>query len=282
MDTRRFLSASRLLIVAGKGGVGKSVVSAAVATVATRAGMRVLHVRIDDAGPAAVTAEGVDSLHLTAGGALAEYLQGRGLGIVTRQLERLGIVSLVASTAPGMDDLLMLGKLKQLVRDDPHDLVVVDGPAAGHAVDLLRTPRVLGRTVTAGPIRQQANDVLAMLADPTAARVMFVTGPAATPVSETIETAASLVGDIGVTLSPMVVNGVHPPSPVEPSTVTGNVRAAAEYCAARHRAEQEAVAALATAVEQPLLVVGHHAGAGEGLVTSVATDLEIAIGELPG
>jgi len=282
MDTRRFLSASRLLIVAGKGGVGKSVVSAALATVATRAGMRVLHVRIDDTGPAAVTAEGVDSLRLTAGGALAEYLQGRGLGIVTRQLERLGIVSLVASTAPGMDDLLMLGKLKQLVRDDPHDLIVVDGPAAGHAVDLLRTPRVLGRTVAAGPIGQQANDVLAMLADPTAARVMFVTRPAATPVSETIETAASLVGDIGVTLSPMVVNGVHPPSPVEPSTVTGNVRAAAEYCTARHRAEQEAVAALAAAVAQPLLVVGHHAGAGEGLVTGVATDLEIAIGGLPG
>ena len=282
MDTRRFLSASRLLIVAGKGGVGKSVVSAALATVATRAGMRVLHVRIDDTGPAAVTAEGVDSLHLTAGGALAEYLQGRGLGIVTRQLERLGIVSLVASTAPGMDDLLMLGKLKQLVRDDQHDLVVVDGPAAGHAVDLLRTPRVLGRTVAAGPIGQQANDVLAMLADPTAARVMFVTRPAATPVSETIETAASLVGDIGVTLSPMVVNGVHPPSPVEPSTVTGNMRAAAEYCAARHRAEQEAVAALAAAVAQPLLVVGHHADAGKGLVTGVATDLEIAIGGLPG
>ncbi|MFM8795035.1 MAG: ArsA family ATPase [Acidimicrobiales bacterium] len=282
MDTRRFLSASRLLIVAGKGGVGKSVVSAALATGATRAGMRVLHVRIDDTGPAAGTPEGVNGLHLTAGGALAEYLQGRGLGLITRQLERLGIVSLVASTAPGMDDLLVLGKLKQLVRDDPHDVIIVDGPAAGHAVDLLRTPRVLGRTVAAGPVGQQANDVLAMLADPTAARVMFVTRPAATPVSETIETAASLVDDLGITLSPMVVNGVHEPSPVDPASVSGNVRHAAEYSAARHRAEQEAVTALAAAVDRPLLVVGHHTVAGDGLVADVATDLEKAIGGLVG
>ncbi|MFM9083977.1 MAG: ArsA family ATPase [Actinomycetota bacterium] len=282
MDTRRFLSASRLLIVAGKGGVGKSVVSSALATVATRAGMRVLHVRINDTGPVAGTPPGVDVLHLTAGGALAEYLQGRGLGIITRQLERLGIVSLVASTAPGMDDLLVLGKLKQLVRDDPHDVIIVDGPAAGHAVDLLRTPRVLGRTVAAGPVGQQANDVLAMLADPTAARVMFVTRPAATPVSETIETAASLVDDLGITLSPMVVNGVHEPSPVDPATVSGNVRRAAEYCAARHRAEQEATGALSDAVHQPLLTVGHHNRSGDELVARVAGDLESTIGGLPG
>ena len=282
MDTRRFLSASRLLIVAGKGGVGKSVVSSALATVATRAGMRVLHVRINDTGPVAGTPPGVDVLHLTAGGALAEYLQGRGLGIITRQLERLGIVSLVASTAPGMDDLLVLGKLKQLVRDDPHDLIIVDGPAAGHAVDLLRTPRVLGRTVAAGPVGQQANDVLAMLADPAAARVMFVTRPAATPVSETIETAASLVDDLGITLSPMVVNGVHEPSPVDPATVSGNVRHAAEYCAARHRAEQEATGALSDAVHQPLLTVGHHNRSGDELAARVAGDLESQIGGLPG
>ena len=282
MDTRRFLSASRLLIVAGKGGVGKSVVSAALATVATRAGMRVLHVRIDDTGPSAGTPPGVDRLHLTAGGALGEYLQGRGLGIITRQLERLGIVSLVASTAPGMDDLLVLGKLKQLVRDDPHDLVIVDGPAAGHAVDLLRTPRVLGRTVAAGPIGQQANDVLAMLADPSAVRVMFVTGPAATPVSETMETAASLVDDLDITLAPVVVNGVHAPSPVDPSSVTGSVRHAAEYCAARHRAEQEAIAVLAGAMHRPLLEVGHHTCSGDELVARVAGDLELQIGGLPG
>ncbi|MGA1362855.1 MAG: ArsA family ATPase, partial [Ilumatobacteraceae bacterium] len=268
MDTRRFLSASRLFIVAGKGGVGKSVVSAGLATVATRADMRVLHVRIDDTGPATGISGGVDGLHLTAGGALAEYLQGRGLGIITRQLERLGIVSLVASTAPGMDDLLVLGKLKQLVRDDTHDLIVVDGPAAGHAVDLLSTPRVLGRTVSAGPVGQQASDVLAMLADPTAARVMFVTRPAATPVSETIETATSLVDDLGIALSPIVVNGVHQPSPVEPSTVTGNLRTAAEYCTTRQHAEQEAVATLATAVDLPLLVVGHHTDQGDGLVAA--------------
>lgn len=282
MDTQRFLSASRLLILAGKGGVGKSVVSAALATVATREGLNPLHIRIDDTGSAASLPAGTDSLHLTAGAALSEYLQGRGLGIVTRQLERLGIVSLVASIAPGMDDLLVLGKLKQLVRDDPHDVIIVDGPAAGHAVDLLRAPGVLGRTVAAGPVAQQAQDVIGMLADGTAARVMFVTRPAATPVSEMLETATSMVDDLGITLAPVVMNAVHAPSPVDPVSVGGAVRDAAEYCTARHLAEAEAIRSAGASTGLPLLMVAHRVADGHELVARVADDLHRAIEVMPG
>lgn len=282
MDTQRFLSASRLLILAGKGGVGKSVVSAALATVATRAGLEPLHIRIDDTGSAASLPAGTDSMHLTAGAALSEYLQGRGLGIVTRQLERLGIVSLVASIAPGMDDLLVLGKLKQLVRDDPHDVIIVDGPAAGHAVDLLRAPGVLRRTVVAGPVAQQAQDVLGMLADGAAARVMFVTRPAATPVSEMLETATGMVEDLGVVLAPVVMNGVHAPSPVEPASVSGAVRLAAEYCNVRHDAEKIAIGTAGGLTGAPLLTVAHHVADGRELVEKVADDLERAIRGMPG
>lgn len=280
MDIRHFFAASRALIVAGKGGTGKSTVAAALATVATRAGMSVLHVSIDgrDSAPAA---PGADRLGLSAGTALAEYLLGRGLGVVTRQLGRLGIVNLVASAAPGIDDLLVLGKIKQLVRDDPHDVIIVDGPAAGHALDLLRAPRSLKRTVPGGPVAHQADEVLAMLADPALARVMLVARPARTPVFELIETAREMTGVIGVGLSPVVMNAVHAGVPAGLSPRKGTpLRAAADYVAARHAAESSAMAMLGDAGLPGPLVAAHHASTGSELCALVADDLAAAIGGL--
>ncbi|MFM8600952.1 MAG: ArsA family ATPase [Actinomycetota bacterium] len=281
MDIRHFLTASRALIVAGKGGVGKSVVSKALATVATGAGLSVLHVEIDGKDATALPDSSVDRLTLSAGTALGEYLQGRGLGILTRQLDRLGIVDLVASTAPGIDDLLVLGKIKQLVRDDPHDVIIIDGPAAGHAVDLLRSPRTLKRTVRGGPIAQQADDVLAMFADATRLRVMLVTRPAMTPVSELVETERVITGTLGVNLSPVVVNGLHAGVPSGISAAAGSELArAVAYVEERRAAELEALAALATAVDTPQLHTGHHVASGADLVSLVAGDLRDAIGDL--
>lgn len=279
MDIRRFLSDSRSLIVAGKGGTGKSTVARSLATVATSAGMSVLLVIIDDDKVPTPADPSIDTLHLSAGKALSEYLSGRGLGLVTRQLDRLGIVNLVASTAPGIDDLLILGKLKQLVRNDPHDVIIVDGPAAGHAVDLLRAPRVLGLTVGGGPIAEQASDVLMMLADPKATRVMLVTRPAATPVTETVETATQMTHDLGVTLAPVVVNGVHRESPIPVSNAPEEVRRAVDYVARRHQAEDDAVRTLAETMPGSLLRVSHHSAEGDHLVTRVAADLARAIEE---
>ncbi|NBQ99799.1 MAG: hypothetical protein EBT97_04985 [Actinobacteria bacterium] len=281
MDIRHFLTASRALIVAGKGGVGKSVVSKALATVATEAGLSVLHVEIDGKETTPLPDSRVDSLALSAGAALGEYLQGRGLGIITRQLDRLGIVDLVASTAPGIDDLLVLGKIKQLVRDDPHDVIIIDGPAAGHAVDLLRSPRTLKRTVRGGPIAQQADDVLAMFSDPSRLRVTLVTKPAVTPVSELVETAQEVTGTLGLHLSPVVMNGIHAgvPAGAAASTEPEIMRAAA-YVAERHSAEEAAIDALASMLPGPQLRVRHHLATGADLVTLVAGDLRDAIGGL--
>ena len=280
MDTRHFFSASRALIVAGKGGVGKTIVSRALATVATGAGMSVLHVEIDGKSDEPFDLPGVDTLRLSAGAALSEYLQGRGLGVITRQLDRLGIVDLVAGTAPGIDDLLVLGKVKQLVREDPHDVVIIDGPAAGHATDLLRAPRILKRTVLGGPIAQQADDVLQMFAAPGLLRALLVTKPAVTPVQELIETAGTIRGSLGVALSPVVVNGVHPPPPVFDGVTDPQVAAALEYVVMRHEAETAAMSLLSESLPGGQLHAGHHTATGAGLVSLVAGDLADAIGEL--
>lgn len=214
MDLAQFLTASRVLIVAGKGGVGKSTVAQTVASVAAEAGLSVLLVRIgvladesrQDESKKPKFAGAVKHLTLEPGDALSEYLSTRGLGLVTRQLSSLGIVDVVASAAPGIDDLLVLGKIKQLARDGSQDLLVVDGPPAGQALSLLRAPVSLGRAVLAGPIRQQADEVRAMLADVTACRLMLVTTPELTPVMELVDTAFDLEDELGVHLSPLIVN----------------------------------------------------------------------------
>jgi len=212
MELAKFLTASRVLIVAGKGGVGKSTVAETVASVAAEAGLSVLLVRIgaladrntlkkEETTDSADVTGSVKHLTLEPGDALTEYLSGRGLGLVTRQLSALGIVEVVASAAPGIDDLLLLGKIKQLARDGKQDLLIVDGPPAGQALSLLRAPMSLGRAVMAGPIRQQADEVRQMLADANACRLMLVTTPEVTPVMELVDTAFDLEDDLGVHLS---------------------------------------------------------------------------------
>lgn len=217
MELAKFLTASRVLIVAGKGGVGKSTVAETVASVAAEAGLSVLLVRIgaladrntlkkEETTDSAGVTGSVKHLTLEPGDALTEYLSGRGLGLVTRQLSALGIVEVVASAAPGIDDLLLLGKIKQLARGGKQDLLIVDGPPAGQALSLLRAPMSLGRAVMAGPIRQQVDEVRQMLADANTCRLMLVTTPEVTPVMELVDTAFDLEDDLGVHLSPIVVN----------------------------------------------------------------------------
>ncbi|MFM8870412.1 MAG: ArsA family ATPase [Actinomycetota bacterium] len=253
MDLAQFLTASRVLIVAGKGGVGKSTVAQTVASVAAEAGLSVLLVRIGalanhnslngeesqtaEQATGSATAMGlVKHLTLEPGDALAEYLSGRGLGIVTRQLSSLGIVDVVASAAPGIDDLLILGKIKQLARDGQQDLLIVDGPPAGQALSLLRAPMSLGRAVMAGPIRQQADDVRQMLADASTCRLMLVTTPEVTPVMELVDTAFDLEDELGVHLSPIVVNRFDQDTlPTSPDELRNACRSNAQRAALEYR-----------------------------------------------
>ena len=102
-------------------------------------------------------------------------------------------MELVATTAPGLDDLLVLGRIKAFENERPTDVIIVDGPAAGHALDLVRAPVQLKRAIGSGPISQQADEVLTMLSDSARCKVMLVTTAAITPVTETCEAADELM-----------------------------------------------------------------------------------------
>lgn len=232
-------------MVAGKGGVGKTTVAATVALVAARAGLRTLLVDVEGTaalpalfgrhGPLGyqevVLAEAGDgspgapsgtirARSLTPDNALLEYLEDHGMRRISKRLAATGTLDVIATAIPGIKDLLVLSKIKSLEKGIGEkgagggpgpDLIVVDAPAAGHAVTFLASPRGLADAVTVGPIRSQAAEVLEMIADPARCRVLLVTMPEETPVNEAIETAFLLEDQAGVMLAPVVVNGVWPP-----------------------------------------------------------------------
>ena len=228
MELAELCSSSRVIIVAGKGGVGKTTVAAALATAAVRAGRSALLVELEGkSGLAAAfgrpTLEGREYspfpglrvLPLAPDEALIEYLEDHGLGRISKRLTSTGAIDVVSTAVPGMKDILVLGKVKALQRAGAADVIVVDGPAAGHAVTFLLSPKGLLDAVRVGPVLTQAMEVTEMLADPDRTRVMLVTLPEETPVNETVETAGVLMDTARLALAPLVVNGLYPVRPLD-------------------------------------------------------------------
>lgn len=252
----QFFNAARLVVVAGKGGVGKTTVTAVLAHTAARAGLRVLAVELEGKPVLAdlLAETTVEVMTITAPDALADYLDAHGLKRVAKRLATSGIIDVVATAAPGIDDIVVLGKLKQLERLDTHDLIVVDGPAAGHAITFLLSARGLMDTVRGGPIRTQAEEVLEMFNDPDRCQVILVTLPETTPINELIETAYSVEEKVGVQLGPVIVNGVDLGEPVPVSAGHGpddhdgqvDLEAAAEFRNHRRAAQRAELDRLST------------------------------------
>ncbi|MEO6123324.1 MAG: ArsA-related P-loop ATPase [Ilumatobacteraceae bacterium] len=242
----QFFGAARLVIVAGKGGVGKTTVTAVIAHAAAAEGLRVLAVDLEGKPVLRDLLDGdeaqqirqhpIEVITITAPEALADYLDGHGLKRVSKRLASSGIIDVVATAAPGIDDIVVLGKLKQLERNEAdYDLVVVDGPAAGHAVTFLLAARGLMNTVRSGPIRTQAQDVLDMFADPQRCQVVLVGLAEATPINELVETAYAVEEQVGVQLGPLIINGVDPGPTVDENAAVGNESLAAAAAFRNHR-----------------------------------------------
>jgi anion-transporting ArsA/GET3 family ATPase len=148
---------------------------------------------------------------LTPDDALLEYLDAHGMRRISKRLTRSGALDVVATAVPGMRDILVLGKVKQLEQARAADLILLDAPAAGHAVSFLLSARGLLDAVKVGPIQKQATDVVEMLSDPARCQVLLVTLPEETPVNELVDTAYAVEDRAGVALGPVVVNQCVPP-----------------------------------------------------------------------
>jgi anion-transporting ArsA/GET3 family ATPase len=285
MELERFCSTSRVVIVAGKGGVGKTTVTAALATAAARAGTSVLIVEVEGKsglasafGRPPLTYEeaelrpGITARTLTPDEALLEYLETHGLKRISKRLVKSGALDVVSTAVPGMKDILVLGKVKALDVESRFDLIIVDAPAAGHAVTFLTSPRGLLDAIKVGPINAQAEAVIELLSDPDRCQVMLVTIPEETPVNELVDTGFALEDRVGIKLGPVVVNGCAPavvgldgkaPSVEEVERDAGvadvfvrpqeavDLAAAAYFRSARHTLQQEQADRLAQRLPLP-------------------------------
>src|SRR5581483_11445611 len=292
MDPAGFCTQSRVLIVAGKGGVGKTTVTAAIARMAALAGLTTLIIEVEGKSGIAAAFGQPDSLTyeevvlspgggpggaadvrgrtLTPDDALLEYLEDHGMRRISKRLLSSGAIDVVSTAVPGIKDILVLGKVKQLERSNTADLIVLDAPAAGHAVTFLTSAAGLLDAVRVGPIRAQAQEVIDLLSDPARCQVLLVTLPEETPVNEVVETAYKLEDRVGVSLAPVVVNGLYPPVDgldVDPAEAAAEadvflrpgeadaLRAAADFRKGRMDLQAEQAARLAAALPLPQLTL---------------------------
>jgi arsenite-transporting ATPase len=259
VTVEELIASSRTIIVAGKGGVGKTTVSAALACAAARRGLRVLFIELDGKPiPVELTSgEGhITTMSLTAGDALVDYLEHHGLGRLAKRFASTGILDVVAAAAPGLDDLLVLGRIKALERASDHDLIVVDGPAAGHALTFLRVAHGIRGGIRSGLIATQAAEVGEFLADHTRCSVVMVTLPATTPVTETIDTALAIEDEIGVALGPIVVNRLLPAIDLASEVCSSNVLArSAQFYQSRRTLQEESIDILQNLLPLPRITL---------------------------
>ncbi|MGA2519325.1 MAG: ArsA-related P-loop ATPase [Acidimicrobiales bacterium] len=239
MDVASFCRRSRVLVVAGKGGVGKTTITASLARLAARAGLSVLVVELEgkpgvstafgqsaalsydeavlagfeaDDGevPARPVGGTVRARRITPDDALLEYLADHGMKRISKRLVSSGALDVVATAIPGIRDILVLGKVKSLERERAADLILVDAPATGHAMTFLSSAQGLLDAARSGPVRTQAADVVELLSDPDRCQVALVTLPEEMPVNEVVEAAYALEDRIGIKLGPVIVNACLP------------------------------------------------------------------------
>jgi anion-transporting ArsA/GET3 family ATPase len=216
----------QLVVVTGKGGVGKSTVAAALGLVAAGRGLRTIVAEVarrDDVSQALggegmheeELAPGLHHLSIDPEHAMELYLSDQLPAALAELLGSSRAFSYLAAATPGMRELLTVGKVWELAQDDrrtpgaqPYDLVVLDAPATGHGVAVLSAPRTFAETARVGRIARQGRTIDAMVSDPERTGVVAVARPEEMPVNETLALQDALREDVGLEVDLVVCNGV--------------------------------------------------------------------------
>jgi anion-transporting ArsA/GET3 family ATPase len=268
----------KLVFVSGKGGVGKSAVTASLALLAARRGLRVLavgmveglglagHFGVDRLGYGATQVRGgIEALTVYRDEALGEYLRlqlhvprAAPTKVLTRAL------NVLAETAPGIREIVTIGKPVFELWQSRYDIVLVDAPPLGQLFSYLRAPNTIADLVPAGPIQRQANRMRESLADPELSSLVLVTTPEELPVLETHATLERLEVEPVISLDSVVVNRVLDELSVQADVLqalpSGPHRAAAEHHVTTHRQQQKWLQAVPAGPHLPYLFGIHTAG----------------------
>jgi len=214
----------KVLFVTGKGGVGKTTIAASLALLAARHGKRTLVGEVDAKGNLADFFETAPirfkerevspnlwAMSMDTEESLKEYLS---LQLKVPLVARLGPLArtfdFVANAAPGVKEILTIGKFLWEVRQRSYDLVVVDAVATGHITGQLAAPQAIQELVQVGMVRDQTGWMLDILGDPAQTGAVIVAAPEEMPVNETLELVDKLRSDTVVDLAAVVVNRVLP------------------------------------------------------------------------
>jgi anion-transporting ArsA/GET3 family ATPase len=222
-----------LLVVTGKGGVGKSTVAAAVGLLAAGRGLRAIVVEVGDQSrlsplfglseqaPGVETRleEGLWSISIDPDRALLEWVQELGGRVSGRVLASSGTFQYFAAAAPGAKEIVSMVKIWELTqskrwrgrgRAAGYDLVIFDAPATGHALGMLHAPRTFGAIARVGPVAGQSERVRELLSDPSRSSYLAVSQATAMAVTETLELQQDLRRQLGRELHAVIVNGLLP------------------------------------------------------------------------
>jgi anion-transporting ArsA/GET3 family ATPase len=221
----------KLLVVTGKGGVGKTTVAAALGLLASQRGLRTIVVEVgeqarlpelfglaeNEAGVETRLQEGLWSISIDPDRALLEWLQRLGGRVSGRVLASSSTFHYFTAAAPGAKELVSMVKIWELTQRERwrrraagYDLVVLDAPATGHALGMLHSPRTFGAIARVGPIARQAQQLRELLEAPTLSSYVAVAQATEMAVTETLELNAGLRERVGRELEAVVVNALLP------------------------------------------------------------------------
>ncbi len=273
-----WLTTQRFVVVTGKGGVGRTTVSAAIALAAAKRGKRVCIAELYGQSSVArlfglpgrqyaprAVAPGVDTMSITPLEAIDDFGHRKvRLDMLLRVVLRSRVVSAFLDAVPGLYDLVQLGKVENLLMEplsgDPrYDLMVIDAPATGHGLTLLSAARTMQEMARIGPFHDLAAIIERAFGNPALTALVLVTLPEELPVAETLELAAAL-GEDRPAIRCAVANQVRPepfPAEVSPEALHAALERSAEpdvrrlgelaqRVTDRHQAQQIALTRLAT------------------------------------
>jgi len=216
----------RFLFVVGKGGVGKTTVATGLALAASRRGKKVLLAMVnckerasqllgtEPIGPDIVNiGDNLDAVNMTPDAALEEYgLMILKVRAIYNAVFKNKLVRAFLQGTPGLEAWSMLGKAFYHAcppKGEPdYDLVIVDAPATGHALDMLRVPFVIESVAPPGMLRRDAARAVDMFRDPERAGAVLVTLPEYMPANETLDLANALTDELQVPILQLVINRV--------------------------------------------------------------------------